>query len=135
MDHVTGFLYSLYTTLQWPIIQTPETKITIGSLVYLLVLVSVLLWLARRLQLWLVDGPLLRTRFDAGARQAAGTLVRYLVLALQLADVVGDELAEWNKTLRRTASLEQTAGQSRDPAAALAYLLAAAKVIQVDDFR
>ena len=60
--------------------------------------------------------------------------LRDLMLALELADAVGDELPELNQVLRRTESLEQAAGRSRDPAAALAYLLAADKVIQVDDF-
>jgi acyl-CoA dehydrogenase len=61
--------------------------------------------------------------------------LRDLMLALELANAVGDELPALNQVLRRTASLEQAAAQSRDPAAALAYLLAADKVIQVDDFR
>jgi acyl-CoA dehydrogenase len=65
---------------------------------------------------------------------AAGGL-RDLMLALELADAVGDELPDLNQVLRRTDSLDEAASRSRDPAAALAYLLAADKVIQVDDFR
>lgn len=60
--------------------------------------------------------------------------LRDLADALRLADALGDEVAELNHVLRRTHSLEATAAQSRDPAAALAYLRAADKVIQVDDF-
>jgi acyl-CoA dehydrogenase len=54
--------------------------------------------------------------------------------ALELARAVGDELPELNAALRRTHSLEAVARQARDPAAALAYLRAADRVIQVDDF-
>ncbi len=54
--------------------------------------------------------------------------------ALRLADVLGDEVPELNKALRRTHSLEAAAAKSRDPELALAYLRAADKVIQVDDF-
>jgi len=54
--------------------------------------------------------------------------------ALELAGSVADELPELNKVLRRTSSLQQAAENSRDPAAALAYLLAADRVIQVDEF-
>jgi acyl-CoA dehydrogenase len=43
-------------------------------------------------------------------------------------------VAELNKALRRAHSLDAAAAQSRNPAAALAYLRAADKVIQVDDF-
>jgi acyl-CoA dehydrogenase len=39
-----------------------------------------------------------------------------------------------NQVLRRTSSLQQAAENSRNPAAALAYLLAADRVIQVDEF-
>jgi len=54
--------------------------------------------------------------------------------ALRLADALGNEVPELNKALRRTHSLEAAAAKSRDPEAALAYLRAADKVIQVDDF-
>jgi acyl-CoA dehydrogenase len=69
---------------------------------------------------------------DVGVPSTGG--LRDLMLALELADALGDELPELNRVLRRTDSLDQAAGGSRDPAAALAYLLAADKVIQVDDF-
>ncbi len=69
---------------------------------------------------------------DVGVPASGG--LRDLMLALELADAVGDELPELNKVLRRTDSLQQAADKSRDPAAALAYLLAADRVIQVDDF-
>ena len=54
--------------------------------------------------------------------------------ALRLADALGDDVTELNRTLRRTRSPASAAAGSRDPAAALAYLRAADKVIQVDDF-
>jgi len=57
-----------------------------------------------------------------------------LMTALTLADTVGDELSELNKALRRAESLPKAAANSKNPAAALAYLLAADRVIQVDDF-
>ncbi|MDP3082567.1 MAG: DUF1974 domain-containing protein, partial [Rubrivivax sp.] len=64
---------------------------------------------------------------------ASGGL-RDLMRALELAESVADELPELNRVLRRTDSLEQAAASARDPAAALAYLMAADRVIQVDDF-
>ena len=57
-----------------------------------------------------------------------------LMEALECARAVGDELPELNQALRRTHSLEAVARQARNPAAASAYLHAADKVIQVDDF-
>jgi acyl-CoA dehydrogenase len=57
-----------------------------------------------------------------------------LMEALELARAVGDELPELNKAVRRTRSLEAAARTARNPLAALAYLKAADRVIQVDDF-
>ncbi len=69
---------------------------------------------------------------DVGVPPAGG--MHDLMRALELADAIADEVPELNKVLRRTNSLQQAAENSRDPAAALAYLLAADRVIQVDDF-
>ena len=69
---------------------------------------------------------------DVGTPKRGGLLD--LMQALDLAEPVGDELPMLNRHLRRTRSLEDAAAQARDPAAALAYLQAADRVIQVDDF-
>lgn len=74
--------------LQWPLIRTDDMQITLGTIFYLLVLVVLLFWLSARLQRWLTDGPLLRSRMDAGFRHAAGTLVRYAVLLIGLLVIV-----------------------------------------------
>ncbi|KQV86049.1 acyl-CoA dehydrogenase [Pelomonas sp. Root1237] len=62
--------------------------------------------------------------------------LRDLADALRLADALGgapaEAVSELNRALRRTRSLEAAAASSRDPEAALAYLRAADKVIQVD---
>lgn len=60
--------------------------------------------------------------------------LRDLMQALELSRPVAAELQQLNHALRRTRSLEQAAAASRDPQAALAYLRAADRVIQVDDF-
>ncbi|MBX3587916.1 MAG: acyl-CoA dehydrogenase [Ramlibacter sp.] len=84
---------------------------------------------------------LLRTQRDIVARlcpdistPARGgmlDLMQALELALQLGD---DDTAALNKQVRRTRSLEDAARGAANPALALAYLQAADKVIQVDDF-
>ncbi len=99
MEPISRFLQSVYLALQWPIIQTPQTRITIWSVVYLLVLVLALLWLARRVQMWLTNGPLLRKSMDPSARQVAGTLARYLMLLIGLLVIVqtaGIDLTTFN---------------------------------------
>lgn len=58
-------------------------------------------------------------------------LVKALDLAAQLGD---DATSQLNKLVRRTHSFEEAAADMPNPALALAYLQAADKVIQVDDF-
>jgi small-conductance mechanosensitive channel len=99
MEPMGAFLQALYQKLQWPIIKTGQTEVTVWSLVYLLVLVLALLWVARRVQLWLANGPLLQPRLDLGARQAVGTLARYLLLLVGLLAIVqtaGIDLTTFN---------------------------------------
>jgi acyl-CoA dehydrogenase len=60
--------------------------------------------------------------------------MRDLMQALALANELGDEVPALNKVVRRTASLEEAARTSSNPERALAYLQAADRVIQVDDF-
>jgi len=76
---------------------------------------------------------LARLCMDVGVPGSGG--LRDLHDALARARALGpDEAAALNKRLREGSSLENSASFSRDPGAALAYLRAAAKVIQVDDF-
>lgn len=60
--------------------------------------------------------------------------LRDLMYAMELSVQLGDTTAALNKVLRRTNSLEEAASSAPDPELALAYLKAADKVIQVDDF-
>ncbi|MDP9605559.1 UNVERIFIED_ORG: acyl-CoA dehydrogenase [Variovorax paradoxus] len=64
---------------------------------------------------------------------AAGGLLD-LMHAMELGTKLGEGTAALNKVLRRTNSLEEAASSAPDPELALAYLKAADKVIQVDDF-
>ena len=58
-----------------------------------------------------------------------------LMQALELAQELGTEsTSALNKLVRRSRSFEEAAQESANPALALAYLQAADKVIQVDDF-
>ncbi|MGM9483315.1 acyl-CoA dehydrogenase [Roseateles sp. NT4] len=78
--------------------------------------------------------PALVARLCPDFTPPAGGGLRDLADALRLADALGDEVSELNRALRRTHSLAAAAASSRDPEAALAYLRAADRVIQVDDF-
>ncbi|WP_411884180.1 acyl-CoA dehydrogenase [Polaromonas sp. YR568] len=64
----------------------------------------------------------------------AGGGLRDLMDALALAAQLGEETVTLNKAVRRSQSMERAAQASSRPELALAYLRAADKVIQVDDF-
>jgi acyl-CoA dehydrogenase len=80
------------------------------------------------------NDPLLIARLCPDMAQPGPGGLNDLMQALALAEPVADELPELNRQLRRTRSLEAAAAGARNPAAALAYLQAADRVIQVDDF-
>lgn len=69
---------------------------------------------------------------DIGRPKSGGLLD--LMQAMEAAKPLGNEVVALNRALRNGGSLESVAAQARDPVAALAYLLAADRVIQVDDF-
>jgi small-conductance mechanosensitive channel len=82
MDKLIGWLGKIREFLEVPLISTPDTKITLWSLLYLVFFVVLLFWAALWLQRWIAQGPLARTSMGAGARHAAGTIARYLLLLI-----------------------------------------------------
>ena len=51
-------------------------------LLTVLVMVTVLVWVTRRVTRWLIDHVLARRGFDIGMREALGAIVRYVVISL-----------------------------------------------------
>ena len=84
MDGVTDALAWLRDVLQLPLISTANVEVTLWSISYFVFLAALLLWLGARLQRWLTDGPLLRSRLDPSARHAVGAIVRYVLLVVGL---------------------------------------------------
>jgi small-conductance mechanosensitive channel len=84
MDKLIGWLGKIREFLEVPLISTPDTRITLWSLLYLVFFVVLLFWAAHWLQRWIAQGPLARTSMGAGARHAAGTIARYLLLLVGL---------------------------------------------------
>lgn len=88
MDWLKSSLGRARELLDVAVISMGDTRITLWSLLYLTIFVVLLLWGTRRIQRWLTTGPLLRTRLDAGARQAAGAIARYVLLLIGMLIVV-----------------------------------------------
>lgn len=81
------------------------------------------------------ENPLLVQRLCPDVSLPKGGGLVDLMNALELAEQLGEDVtAQLNKLVRRTGSFEEAAAGMPNPALALAYLHAADKVIQVDDF-
>ncbi len=99
METTLDLLRRARELMELPLIHTASGAITLWSVVYLLGALLLLMWLARRLQRWLAEGPLLRQRLDTSARLAAATLARYAVLLIGLLVIVqtaGIDLTTFN---------------------------------------
>ncbi len=70
--------------LNFPLIRLGEAEITLWTLVYFLVMMALLTYVARKIRKLLVERLLIRTHMDIGARQAVGALSRYVVLFIGL---------------------------------------------------
>jgi small-conductance mechanosensitive channel len=88
MDVVTATIEWLQEMLQQPLLSLGNARITLGTVLYVVLIVLVIWVGAGWLQRWLTNGPLLRTRLDASGRHAVGTLTRYAIILIGLLVVV-----------------------------------------------
>lgn len=81
---IQTLLSQIKSFLGYPLAKLGDTQITLWTLIYFVVLLLLLFYLAGRLRRWLVEKLLVRTRLDIGARQAVGAITRYLFLLVGL---------------------------------------------------
>jgi len=74
------WLAPLRSALEIPLMSMGRTQVTVWTVISLLVLLVVLFWLAGHVKHVLVHGLLRRLNLDLGAREAIGSIVRYLFL-------------------------------------------------------
>ena len=84
MNAIVAWLEKLRAWLEIPLLKLSGTTITLWTLVYFLLLLVLLFYLAGKLRHWLVERVLVRTKLDLGARQAIGTITRYLTIMIGL---------------------------------------------------
>lgn len=99
MDTLRELLPHLQRLLHYPLVQIGGTPVTAWGLIYVLVVLVLLWWTARRVQRWVSDSPLLLRRLDPSTRHAAGALARYALLVIGLLVVVqtaGIDLTTFN---------------------------------------
>lgn len=84
MDFIKEGIEPFIKALNYNIFALGEAKITPLSIIYLALLTWLLFYLSNKLRGVLVEHALKHTSLDVGARQAIGTVTRYLLLALGL---------------------------------------------------
>jgi small-conductance mechanosensitive channel len=80
MGAIQEWLGKIKAFLDIPLLKLGETQITLWALLYFLLLLVLLFYLAGKIRRWLVNHLLARSRLDLGARQAVGAITRYIVL-------------------------------------------------------
>jgi small-conductance mechanosensitive channel len=84
MQDVSSWLEKIKYVLNVSIFELGDTPFTLWALIYIIVLVVLLFYAAGKLQVWMSERALARTRLDVGARQAVASITRYVVLLLGL---------------------------------------------------
>jgi small-conductance mechanosensitive channel len=80
MDELISWLGKVKKVLEVPILTLNDKDITLWSVLYVLVLIILLFWAAKRVQNLLSQKLLIRTNLDPAGRHAVGTIVHYLLL-------------------------------------------------------
>lgn len=88
MEILLKFLAQVKTFLDVPLLPVGDTRFTLWMLVYLLVLFGLLVYLTGKLRSWITDHLLARTHVELGLRQAVGSIVRYLLIAIGFAIIL-----------------------------------------------
>lgn len=82
MDTLKSSWEAIKSWLNIPLFEIGVTPVTLWTIVSLVVLFVLLLWLTKKLKDWIVLTVLANSRIDIGVRQATGSIVRYVVIAI-----------------------------------------------------
>jgi len=84
MNQILDLLKPLGDFTKIPLYSIGDTTITLGTMLYLTVLVVTLFYITGKLKTWIVEGLLLRSQVELGVRHAVGNIVRMVFLGLGL---------------------------------------------------
>ena len=84
MDQIFDFLEPLGAFMQIPLYSIGNTTLTLGTILYLTVLVVALFYVTGKLRMWMVEGLLSRSQVDLGVRHAIGDIMRMVFVAFGL---------------------------------------------------
>lgn len=84
METLASIINKTRSFLETPIVTLGNTSITLFEISHLIVLVALLFYLSGKLRSLVADRLLVKTTMELGARQATGTIIRYIVIAVGL---------------------------------------------------
>jgi len=82
METLSFWLKRLREYLEVQLFTIGVTQVTLWTVIYLIILLTLLFYLSGKMRHWIAEDLLSRTRMEIGARQAAGSIVRYLIIAV-----------------------------------------------------
>jgi small-conductance mechanosensitive channel len=86
--NTTLLLERLKAIFNFPLLKLGETEITLWTVAYFLVLLLLLFYLTGKFKKLLTDRLLIRAGLDIGARQAVGSITRYVLMFIGLMVIV-----------------------------------------------
>lgn len=88
MESLTELFAQLKEFLGIPLVKLGASQLTLWNLLYLVALFALLFTFSGKLRSWIVELLLTRTRMETGARQAVGSIIRYMVIAIGFAIIL-----------------------------------------------
>lgn len=82
MEPLANWIGFIKDFFRIPILKLGNTDLTLGTILYLIVFLVLLFYLTGKLKGWIEDRLLAQSRMDIGVRQAAGSIVRYIIITI-----------------------------------------------------
>jgi small-conductance mechanosensitive channel len=82
LEEIKNIINPLIEVLNTPLLTIGGTTITPWQIIYVLVALIVLFFIANRLKKWLINSLLTKSTMDLGARIAMGTIIKYLFILI-----------------------------------------------------
>jgi small-conductance mechanosensitive channel len=94
-----SWLEQLKSYFDIPLLTFGTSRITVLTIIYLILFSAILFYLTGRIRKWIVDQLLSKTKMDVGARQATGSIIRYFIIVvgfIVILQTVGIDLTALN---------------------------------------
>ncbi|MFW5793615.1 MAG: mechanosensitive ion channel family protein [Bacteroidota bacterium] len=82
MEYLSSFYEKVKIVLNYPLFELGKSEITLGLILYLIVSVTLLLYISSKLKKLIQNRLLVKYNIDIGIRQAISTIIRYVILVI-----------------------------------------------------